>query len=386
MSSSKTIKVAVAGVGFIGPVHIESLRRVPGIEVVAICHSNEKAALEKAAALHVPSSYTGFEKMLREEVLDCVHICTPNDLHYNMTKAALLAGKHVVCDKPLAMTVTEAAELLQLAKEKNVVHAVNFNIRYYPLVRQMKMMREKGELGEIYTVLGTYLQDWLYYNTDYNWRVEAAKTGNSKAIADIGSHLIDLLEYITGLQVTEVMADFSTIHPTRKKPLKNIETYSGKLLSPGDYTDVAIDVEDHATVLLRFENGRKGSVTVSQVAAGRKNRLNVEITGSNCSVAWCSEQPNDLWIGKRNEPNQLLIRDPAIVDEQTRNIISYPGGHNEGFGDTSKQLFKEIYTDIKNGKPSVNPGYPTFEHGLRELILCEKIITSNKKQRWVRVE
>ncbi len=385
MSSSRTIKVAVAGVGFIGPVHIESLRRVTGIEVVAICHSNEKAAAEKAVALHVPHSYSNFEKMLREEVLDCVHICKPNDLHYSMAKTALLAGKHVVCDKPLAMTVAEATELLQLAKEKNMVHAVNFNIRYYPLVRQMKMMREKGELGEIYTVLGSYLQDWLYYNTDYNWRVETAKTGNSKAIADIGSHLIDLLEYITGLRVTEVMADFSTIHPTRKKPLKNIETYSGKLLSPDNYTDVAIGVEDHATVLLRFENGRKGSVTVSQVAAGRKNRLNVEITGSNCSVAWCSEQPNDLWIGKRSEPNQLLIRDPALVDDAVRNIISYPGGHNEGFGDTSKQLFSEIYADIRRGSPSTHPSYPTFEHGLRELILCEKIVESNKKQHWVNV-
>ncbi|MGC4234903.1 MAG: Gfo/Idh/MocA family oxidoreductase [Niabella sp.] len=385
MPSQKQIKVAVAGVGFIGPVHIESLRRLPGIEVASICHSNEKAARQKAAELFIPNYYSDFEKMLSEVELDCIHICTPNDLHYHMAKTALLAGKHVVCDKPLAMTVTEAKELLELAKARNLVHAVNFNIRYYPLVRQMKRIREKGALGDVYSIIGSYLQDWLFYNTDYNWRVEAAKTGDSKAIADIGSHLIDLIEYITGLQVEEVMADFSTIHHTRKKPLKNVDTYSGKILSAEDYIEVPVNVEDHATVLLRFNNGRKGSATVSQVAAGRKNRLNIEISGSKCTLAWCSERPNDLFTGKRDEPNQLLMRDPALTDDDVKNIISYPGGHNEGFGDTSKQLFKEIYADVRNGTPSAHPSYPTFEHGLRELIICESIVQSNKLQQWVKV-
>lgn len=385
MSFHKKTKVAVAGVGFIGPVHIESLRRLPGIEVTAICHSNEKAAEQKATELFVPHYYSDFEKMLHEAAVDCIHICTPNDLHYPMTKAALLAGKHVVCDKPLAMTVAEAGELLQLARAKNLVHAVNFNIRYYPLVRQMKCMREKGELGSVHSIMGSYLQDWLFYDTDYNWRVEAAKTGNSKAIADIGSHLIDLMEYITGLEVVEVLADFSIVHNTRKKPLKNVDTYSGKLLHADDYINVPVSVEDHATVLLRFNNGTKGSATVSQVAAGRKNRLNLEISGSRCSLAWCSEQPNDLFIGKRDEPNQLLIRDPSLVNDEVKNIISYPGGHNEGFGDTSKQLFKEIYTDVQNGAPSAQPPYPTFEHGLRELMICESIVQSNKLQQWVKV-
>lgn len=385
MSVNKKIKVAVAGIGFIGPVHIESLRRVPGVEVVAICHSNEKSAQQKAAELFVPNYYSDFTKMLHEEELDCVHICTPNDLHYPMTKAALLAGKHVVCDKPLAMTVAEAEELLQLAQERKLVHAVNFNIRYYPLVREMKMMRENGELGDVYSLMGSYLQDWLFYDTDYNWRVEAAKSGESKAIADIGSHLIDLIEYITGLKVTAVMADFSTVHHTRKKPKKNIDTYSGKLLAAEDYAEIPVELEDHATVLLRFDNGTKGSATVSQVAAGRKNRLSIEISGSKCSVAWCSEQPNNLFIGKRSESNRLLVRDPELVASETKNIISYPGGHNEGFGDTSKQLFKEIYADISKEVQSKNPSYPTFEHGLRELVLCERIVQSNKLQQWINV-
>ncbi len=385
MSENKKIKVAVAGVGFIGPVHIESLRRLPGIEVAAICHSNADAAARKAAELFIPNHFFDFEQMLQETALDCIHICTPNDLHYTMTKAALLAGKHVVCDKPLAMTVGEAEELLAIAKAKNLVHAVNFNMRYYPLVREMKRMREKGNLGEVYSIMGSYLQDWLFYDTDYNWRVNPSKTGDSKAIADIGSHLIDLIEYITGLEVTEVMADFSTIHPVRKKPLKNIDTYSGKLLSAEDYIDVPVNLEDHATVLLHFNNGKKGSATVSQVAAGRKNKVNIEVSGSNCSLAWCSEQPNELFIGKRDGANQLLIRDPALVDDEVKNIISYPGGHNEGFGDTSKQLFKEIYADIRKGSPSPSPSYPTFEHGLRELAICESIVKSNQTQQWVKV-
>lgn len=381
----KKIRTVVAGAGFIGPVHIESIRRAGGVEVVALFHPVEKEVEAKAASFAIPHFYADFDKMIAEENFDCIHICTPNNLHYPMAKAALLAGKHVVCEKPLATTVEQAKELVLLAKKYNRVHAVNFNLRYYPLVRQMKRMREKNELGDVYSVVGSYLQDWLFYATDYNWRLEPDKSGESKAIADIGSHLIDLVEYITGLSITEVMADFSTVHKTRKKPLKPVETYSGKLLSPGDYADVPIVTEDYASVLLRFNNGSKGVVTVSQVSAGRKNRCSLEISGAHQTLSWNSESPNDLWIGKRNEPNALMLRDPAFVDQEVRNIISYPGGHNEGFGDTSKQLFKEIYEAVRADASPANPSYPTFEDGLRELILCDKIVESHRTQAWVRV-
>jgi len=381
----KTIRTAVAGAGFIGPVHIESIRRAVGVEVVALFHPVEKELEAKAESWGIPHGYSDFEKMIAEENFDCIHICTPNNLHFPMAKAALLAGKHVVCEKPLATTVEEAKELVSLAKKHNRVHAVNFNLRYYPLVRQMKRMREKGELGNVYSVAGSYLQDWLFYATDYNWRLEPDKSGDSKAIADIGSHLIDLIEYITGLSIVEVMADFSTVHKTRKKPLKPVETYSGKLLAAADYQDVPIATEDYASVLLRFNNGSKGVVTVSQVTAGRKNRCSLEISGANQTLSWNSENPNDLWIGKRNEPNAVMMRDPAIVDPEVRSIISYPGGHNEGFGDTSKQLFKEIYDAVRANAAPVNPSYPTFEDGLRELILCDKIVESHRKQAWVTV-
>jgi predicted dehydrogenase len=378
------VNVAVVGTGFIGPAHIEALRRLPHIEVVGLCEATLELAQQKADILGIPKAYT-FEEMLKDETVKVVHICTPNFLHFPQAKAALLAGKHVICEKPLATKIEEAEELVALAKEKGLVNAIHFNLRYYPMVRQMKTMRESGELGEIYSVLGSYLQDWLFLQTDYNWRLEPDKSGDSRAIADIGSHLLDITEYVTGLKITEVMADFSTVHKTRLKPLKPIETYSGGLLQESDYQEVEINTEDHATVMLRFDNGNKGSVTVSQVAAGRKNRLNIEIAGSKSNFEWCSEKPNEMWIGKRETANQQLMRDPGLFTKEAAALISFPGGHNEGFPDTSKQLFKEVYAAIREGKQPENPTFPTFADGLRELIICERIIESHRKQAWVKI-
>ena len=380
----KNIKVGVCGLGFIGPAHVEALRRVPGIEVVAISDLNPDIARQKAEMLGVEHYYGTFYELLRHPGIESIHICTPNNLHYPMTKAALEAGLHVVCEKPLAMTVKEARELVDLAEKKGLVNVTHFNIRYYPLIRHMRAKRKEGQLGEIYSIIGSYLQDWLFYDTDYNWRLEPDKSGNSKAVADIGSHLMDLLEYISGLTITEVLADFNTIHKSRKKPLKPVETYSGKLLKPEDYQEVPIYTEDYASVMLRFNNGNKGVVTVSQVSAGRKNRLSLEIAGSKQTFSWCSETPNELWIGKRDGANEILLRDPSLVDASSRSLISFPGGHNEGFPDTSKQMFKEVYQEIRFGRSS-SPEYPTFKTGLRELVLCEKIIESNRRQVWVEV-
>jgi predicted dehydrogenase len=379
----KNIKVGVAGLGFIGPAHIEALRRIPGIDVVAVAESSEGLAKSKAGLLGIQKYCASFGELLKEDI-DVVHICTPNNLHYEMARAALEAGKHVVCEKPLATTVQEGEELLALAQSKGLIHAVHFNIRYYPLVRRMKVLREAGELGEIYSIIGSYLQDWLFYKTDYNWRLEPELSGKSKAIADIGSHLMDLLEYISGLRIIEVMADFNTIHKVRKKPLKPVETFSGKMLKPEDYADVNISTEDYATVMLRFNNGNKGVVTVSQVDAGRKNRLSLEISGSKETYAWNSESPNELWIGRRDEANRILMRDPSLFDRESASLVSFPGGHNEGFPDTSKQMFKEVYENIRKGTME-GAKFPTFEDGLRELILCERILESNEKQQWVKV-
>ncbi|MDP2041016.1 MAG: Gfo/Idh/MocA family oxidoreductase [Algoriphagus sp.] len=381
---SQTIKAAIVGTGFIGPAHLEALRRLPNVEVVALCEVTQELANEKAKVLGIPRAYT-FDEMLKQDDIDVVHICTPNFLHFAQAKAVLESEKHVICEKPLAVKIHEAEELVKIASATGLVNAVHFNLRYYPMVRQMKTMREKGDLGEVYSVMGSYLQDWLFFQTDYNWRLEPDKSGDSRAIADIGSHLLDITEYVTGLKITEVMADFSTVHKTRLKPLKAIETYSDTKLQASDYAEVPINTEDHATVLLRFDNGSKGSITVSQVSAGRKNRLNIEISGSKSNFEFNSERPNELWIGKRDKANEQLMKDPSLAYPEASALISFPGGHNEGFPDTSKQMFKEVYAAIAVGKQPENPSYPTFASGLRELIIGERIVESDKKQAWVKI-
>jgi len=379
------INVGVIGTGFIGPAHIEALRRLGAVNVTAIADVDERTAKAKAASLGVGTYYGDYKRMLADGDIQAVHICTPNNLHYQMSKEAIEAGKHVVCEKPLAISAGQGEELVKLAAKKRVVNAVHFNIRYYPLMRQVKMMVEKGDFGEVFAIHGSYLQDWLFYPTDYNWRLEPSLSGKSRAIADVGSHWIDLIEYVSGLKIVEVFADFATFHKTRKKPLKPVETYAGKILKPEDYKDVKINTEDYATVLLRFNNDARGVLTVSQVAAGRKNRLYFELDGSKKAAAWESEKPNHLWIGRRDGNNEELMRDPSLVYPEVRDIISFPGGHNEGFPDTSKQMFREIYAYIAAGDFKATPKFPTFRDGLRELVLCEKILESNKTQKWIKV-
>jgi len=378
------VKVGVIGTGFIGPAHIEALRRLGNIEVAALAECSEGVAKSKAEMLGIEKYYGDYKQLLKDRDIQSVHICSPNYLHYQMAKEALEAGKHTICEKPLAISVAEAEELVELADKKGLVNAVNFNIRYYPLMRQVKVMVEKGDVGDILAIQGSYLQDWLFYQTDYNWRLEPEMSGPSRAIADIGSHWMDLIECITGLEIVEVCADFATFHKIRKKPLKPIETYAGKVLQPEDYEDMPINTEDYATVLFRLENDGRGVMTVNQVAAGRKNRLYFELDGSKQSIAWESETPNQIWIGRRDGNNEVMMRDPSLVYPECRGVIDYPGGHNEGFPDTFKQLLKEVYAHI-SGEKSGDASYPTFKDGLRELILCEKIIESNKNRAWIKV-
>jgi predicted dehydrogenase len=382
----KRIKVGVIGTGFIGPAHIEALRRLPGVDVVALADAGDALARSKADEQGIEKCYGDYRTLLAVKEIDLVHICTPNHLHYQMTKDALKAEKHVVCEKPLATTVAEGRELTALSREAGLVCAVHFNIRYYPLMEHVRAMIGKGEIGDIFSVQGSYLQDWLFYDTDYNWRLEPALSGESRAVADIGSHWLDLVEHVTGRSIAEVCADFATFHTTRKKPLKPVETYAGKLLKPEDYAAVPISTEDYATVMMRFAGGAHGVLTVSQVSAGRKNRVFFEIDGSKKSVAWESELPNQMWIGRRDRPNELLLRDPSLVYPESRELINFPGGHNEGFPDTSKQMFKQVISAVRAGGRDPSPLYPTFQDGLRELLLCDAILQSSRAGAWVKVK
>ncbi|NPV54259.1 MAG: Gfo/Idh/MocA family oxidoreductase [Firmicutes bacterium] len=384
----KKVSVGVIGTGFIGPAHVEALRRTGLVDVVAIADIDQEVADRKAEQLGIEKAYGDWRKILADPDIEAAHICTPNNLHYPMSKAALEAGKHVVCEKPLAMNSKEAEDLVDLASRTGLVNAVHFNVRYYPLAHQARAMIEKGDIGKIFAIHGSYLQDWLFYETDYNWRLEPEYSGESRAVADIGSHWLDLIEFISGLKVKAVCADFATFHPVRKKPLKPVETYAGKILSPEDYQDVPINTEDYATVLLEFEGGAKGVMTVNQVAAGRKNRLYFEIDGSKKALAWDSEKPNELWIGRRDGNNEVMIKDPSLMYPEARDIVSFPGGHTEGFPDTTKQMFKQVYSYIASGdyKKGIAPKFPTFKDGHREIMMCEVILKSARERKWVEVK
>lgn len=323
----RTLKVGIISLGFIGQIHVEAIARTFLADVVAVAgRMNSEALQQKASRFGIPRCYGNYKELLQDNKVEVVHICSSNSCHYKMARDALLAGKHVVCEKPLTVNRREAEELVALAEKKNLVNAVHFNVRYYPLVRQARTMVEKGNIGDVFTVTGSYLQDWLFYDIDYSWRLETEQSGPTRAIGDIGSHWLDLIEYITRQRVSEVMADFGTFHKLRKKPDRPIETWSGKILRSDEYTEVPIHTEDYASVLLHFENGAQGSFTANQMAAGRKNRVYYEINGSKASLVWDSEQPNQLIIGNRNRGNEVLIRDPSLLYKEARELTSYPGG------------------------------------------------------------
>ena len=379
------IRAAVIGTGFIGPAHVEALRRL-GIEVVGIAGSSPERARPKAEALNIPQVYADWHALIADPAVDVVHITTPNHLHYPQALAAIEAGKHVVCEKPLTMNSQESADLLRLATEAGIVHAVNYNIRFYPMCQEAHARAARGDLGDVYIIRGSYLQDWLFYETDWNWRLEPELGGSLRAVSDIGTHWLDLTGFITGLRVQAVLADFRTFIPVRKKPLKPIDTFAGKQLTPEDYAEQPIHTEDYASVLLHYENGARGIVTVSQVSAGRKNRLAFEIDGSKLALAWDSERPNELWVGRRDGPNEMLLKDPSLLTPQAREFTGYPGGHNEGFPDTFKQLYRAVYRTIRAGGPHAAPDFPTFADGHEEILLCEAIERSAEENRWVEIE
>lgn len=380
------IRTAVVGAGFIGPVHVEALGRA-GVEVTGILGVSRDESESAARTLGLPKAYASLDEILADKNVQVVHIATPNRLHYPMAKAALNAGKHVLCEKPLAMNSVESAELVELAKRSGLAAGVNYNIRYYPLCIEAADMMKRGDLGRVYSVCGSYVQDWLFHPTDYNWRVLAEEGGELRAIADIGTHWLDLIHAITGLEVEAVCADLSTVHPVRQRPLGEVETFKGKQEKAAIKTEsIDIATEDYGCVLIRFRGGSRGCLWVSQVTAGRKNCLRYEIAGSKQALSWCSEQPNELWIGHRDKPNKSLIRDPALLGDRARRFANYPGGHNEGFPDTFKQCFRAFYDYIKVGDLSAPATFPTFADGHREIVLCEAILQSHRQGQWVSVK
>ncbi len=366
------MRAAVIGSGFMGRVHSEALRRLGNIEVFNIGGRDE----------------AGIRMVLQDPSLRAVHICTPNAAHFPMAKAALEAGKHVLCEKPLAVSSEEGTALVKLAHQKKVRNCTCHNLRYYPMVQQMRRMREAGDLGEILVAQGTYSQDWLLFDTDWNWRIEPEEGGPSRVLADIGSHWCDMAEHITGLRITRLCADLQTFHKTRKRPKGAVETFAGKTLAPSDhapsdYDEVPIATEDFGAVVFRMGERTRGAFTASQVSAGRKNRLSIEIYGSESSVAWDQERPDELWIGNRNTYNQVIIKDPSLLAEGARSYADLPGGHSEGYDDTFKQVFRRFYRSIE--EPLSEPEYPEFADGLRQLKILDTELNSHRLHAWVDV-
>ena len=380
------IQVGIIGTGFIGPAHIEALRRPGNVSVVALCDSSLEKAQEKARALNVPHAYGSVEALLAHPGLQVVHNCTPNHLHTDINRQVLRAGLSVFSEKPLCMTPDEARELAALAEQAGVVHGVSFVYRQFAMVQQAASMVRAGSVGRQFSVQGSYLQDWMLLETDYNWRVDPALGGSSRAVADIGSHWCDTVQFVTGKRIVEVMADLATVWPTRKASVEGGSTFT-QPLTERQWVDKPVSTEDRGAVLVRFDDGSKGCFSVSQVSAGRKNQLTFEINGSHCSLAWDQEVPQQLWIGHRQQANQILTDDPGLMNADVAGSAHFPGGHIEGWPDAFKNMMQQFYLAVQAGKmpaPEVRR-FASFADGADVMYIIDAIVKSHQHQRWVSV-
>jgi predicted dehydrogenase len=380
-----SITAGVAGTGFIGPVHVEGLRRL-GVRVKGISSATLELAEEARQQLNLEHAYANFDAMLEDDELDVIHLAVPNVLHYPMVKQVLAAGKHVMCEKPLAMTSEQGEELVKLAAATNLKAGVNYNLRFYPMNLEVKERLAQKDT-RIFSVVGGYQQDWLLYDTDYNWRVLADQGGALRAVSDIGTHWLDLVHFTTGLEVEAVLADLTTVHTTRRRPKGEVSSFNNEVLRDEDLEEIPITTDDCASILLKFKGGARGQLFVTQVSAGHKNRLTYDIATEDAAYEFNSERPNELLIGRRDAPSEFLQKDPGLLTGLAAPYVNYPGGHNEGFPDTFKQCFRSFYNAILAGDDAKKEDayYATFEDGLRELVICDAIINSHAEQCWVKL-
>jgi predicted dehydrogenase len=380
------LKVGVIGAGYIGLVHAETLMRLPGVELAAVADANE-AQLKAAAALHPGLSVTtDYRTLLRDRDIVAVHNCTPNHVHYTVNRAALNAGKHLLSEKPLALTSDQAKNLLDLAEAKGLQHAVHFCYRYYPTVQEIAARVRRGEIGPVREVIGHYLQDWLMFDTDYSWRLDPKVAGRSNTVADIGSHWFDLAQFLSGAKVVEVMADLNTFVPKRRRPRGAALTFAGK--RKGRTESVDVKLEDYGSILLHFDNGARGATTVSQLCAGRKCTIDVQLYGAKAALAWNHERPELLWKGERDQACQELRESPLLQLPSTRRFARLPSGHPMGYFDAVMNLFSEFYAKVRGDRRPRGqaPEPPDFSVGLDQMRLVEAVLQSHRTKRWVEVK
>ena len=383
------LRAGVIGTGFIGPVHIEALKRL-GVQVTAICGSTKsaRACADQWGISEVYGDYD-YRAMFASPNVDVVHITSPNKVHVEQSLAALAAGKHVVCEKPLGMTPKETARVVAAVKRRGApVFAVNYMCRFFPAVLQMRALVQRGELGQIMHVQGHFFQDWLLHATDYNWRLLASEGGQLRAVGDIGTHWIDAVSFILGTRAEAVFAHLETFHKTRYRPRGEVRTFAK--VDPKTMLPYRVDTEDFGSVLLKFGrakhgyvNGTHANAAISQVAAGWKCSLALGIYGTKGSVRWDLQQPNEIHVGRRDEPSQVLQRATAGFSEDVAGYTDYPGGHPEGFPDSHKMHYRAVYQHIASGRKTPVL-FATAADGHHEVKLCEAILKSSRAKRWVR--
>ena len=379
MTNFAAIGAAVIGTGFIGTVHVQALRRV-GVQVTGVLGSSPERGRERAADIGVAQAYASLDDLLADDDVDVVHVTSPNHAHYAQVKAILAAGKHVICEKPLAMTSEQSGEMVELAAASGKICAVCYNIRFYPLNQQAHGMVQAGELGDIRFVTGHYHQDWLAKPTDWNWRLDASEGGALRSVGDIGTHWVDLTSFVTGLKVKAVMAELSNFVPERQKPTGPVETFSG---GSGASETVAVDTDDAATIMIRYESGARAVMSTSQINVGRKNSLTWDVAGSKASAAWNSETPDHLFIGHRDRANETLMRDFTLMNPAGVASATLPPGHVEGFADSFFSFFRAVYADVALGERGAASTWASFEDGHYEMRFCDAVLKSAREGRWV---
>lgn len=355
------LRAGFVGAGFMAEVHSRAARAA-GADIAAIASSSRASADRAKDRLGVQRAYDSAQDLFEDDAIDVIHICSPNSTHYALAEAALKAGKHVVCEKPLATNVQDATELVELAARAGTVATVPFVYRFHPMIREARERIASGQTGRISTIQGSYLQDWLLSRDDDNWRVDAALGGPSRAFADIGSHLCDLVEFVSGEQIAKVSALSRTLFSGRSNN-KDIQT------------------EDLVAAVFATESGTVGNLLISQVAPGRKNRLMIEMAGSESTLQFDQEAPEALWLGKRTG-SQLLVRDPQALSPDAARLSVLPAGHPQGYQDAFSAFVADTYAAIHG---DIREGLPTFQDGLRSAVLTESIIKSSKGGEWVDV-
>jgi predicted dehydrogenase len=380
-----TVKAAIVGTGFAASSHVDALRRLPGAELVAVVGRTTERARAFADRFAIAEASGSLDDLLADDSIAVVHNCTPNDLHAEINLALLDAGKHVLSEKPLGRTADEAQGQAAAALSAGVVSGVCFNYRHFPLVQHLRSLLHSNDLGPVHLVHGGYLQDWLLYEDDWSWRLDPEQNGPSRAVADIGSHWLDLVQHVTGDLVTELFASLGSAHEHRTRPENgSAQTFAG---SAGGGTRYRVETEDFGTVLLRFASGARGSLTVSQVTAGRKNRLQLEIDGARGSAAWDQEDPGRLWLGHRDRPNEVLMRDPSLLRSGASELAHLPGGHEEGWADALRNLVADFYAAVEAHAAGTTyaASFASFADGAQLAELVDAALASDVAGSWVRV-